>query len=67
MRTFMNDFVEKYAAYHMNYSKFKKQVEIHQLMPEKAVMAELANLRHAHTSNLQRQFELDANRKELGQ
>lgn len=53
MRAFMNDFVEKYAAYNMNYSKFKKQVEIHQLMPEKAVMSELSNLRHAHTNYLQ--------------
>jgi hypothetical protein len=67
MRAFMNDFVEKFAAYNMNYSKFKKQVEIHQLMPEKAVMAELANLRHAHTNYLQWQFERDASRKELGQ
>lgn len=44
-KSFMLDFVEKFAAYYSNYLKFKAQVELHQLMPEKAVMEELKQLR----------------------
>ena len=54
--TFMNDAMFNLGMSEFDgghYIKFKKQVEIHQLMPEKAVMAELQNLRHAHTNYLQ--------------
>ena len=36
-------------------------------MPEKAVMSELQDLKHAHSNYLQWAFERDASRKELGQ
>ena len=67
MRVFMNDFVEKFAAYNMNFNKFKANLEVHQLMPEKAVMQELATLRRAHQEYLQWKFERDLSKQELDQ
>jgi hypothetical protein len=42
IRTLQLDYIEKYCAYYVFYKKFKQQVEVHQLMPETAVMQELA-------------------------
>lgn len=61
----MLDYVEKYAAFYANYQKFKSQVEIHQLMPEKAVMNELKELRRAHRAYLQWKEDREASKRDL--
>jgi len=48
MNSFLQNFLEKYAAYYVNYIKFRDQVELHQLMPDKGVMHELKELKRAH-------------------
>ena len=47
MNTFVPNYLEKYAAFFVNYAKFKKRVDMHTLFPDKGVMAELAELRDA--------------------
>jgi hypothetical protein len=49
LKTFLVDYLEKYGAYFINYKKFKEQIELHQLMPDKEVMKELTELKRAHT------------------
>lgn len=48
MKTFFTDYIEKFGAFYINYVKFREQVELHQLYPDKAVMLELAELKRAH-------------------
>ena len=48
MKTFFSEYIEKFGAFYINYVKFREQVELHQLYPDKAVMAELAELKRAH-------------------
>jgi len=65
MKSFLVDFVEKYGSYSINYMKFRDQVELHQLMPDKAVMRELRELRRAHVQYQQWRADREASKKEL--
>ena len=47
MKTLLTDYVEKYASFSVNYQRFKERVELQQLMPDKAVVQELKDLRRA--------------------
>ena len=67
MKSFLVDFVEKYGSYSMNYMKFRDQVELHQLMPDKAVMNELRELRRAHVQYQQWRADREASKKELAE
>lgn len=48
MNTFLSDYLEKYASFNLNFEKFRQNLELHQLMPEKEVMLELTRLKKAH-------------------
>lgn len=65
MKSFMLDYVEKYAAFYSNYIKFKNQVELHQLMPEKSVMSELKELKQAHKAYLQWKDDREASKRDI--
>ena len=41
----MNGSLENYTQLHLNYQLFTELVELHQLMPDKGVMSELAQLK----------------------
>ena len=67
MKSFLMDFLEKYGSYFINYMKFRDQVELHQLMPDKAVMRELRDLRSAHQQYEQWRADREASKKELAE
>jgi len=67
MKGFLVDFVEKYGSYYVNYMKFRDQVELHQLMPDKMVMKELKDLRRAHLNYEQWKSDREASKKELAE
>jgi hypothetical protein len=67
MKSFMVDFVEKYGSYYVNYVKFRDQVELHQLMPDKEVMKELRDLRREHVRYEQWKAEQESHKKELAE
>ena len=59
--------MEKYGSYYVNYMKFRDQVELHQLMPDKMVMKELKDLRRAHQQYEQWRADREVSRKELAE
>ena len=48
VKTFLQDYLELYGAFQMNFEKFTEKIQIHQLMPDKLVMDEIRRLRSAH-------------------
>lgn len=38
MKTMLTDYIEKYASFSVNYRRFKENVELQPLMPDKAVV-----------------------------
>ena len=64
-KTLLSEHIENASSLYLNYLKFKEQVELHQLMPDKAVMAELADLRRQHETYELWREEQDEALKEL--
>jgi hypothetical protein len=67
MKTLLADYIEKYASYSVNYQRFKEGVELQQLMPDKAVMQELKDLKRARQQYEIWRAEREASRKELAE
>lgn len=62
MNNFLTNFLEKYAAFYINYCKFKEAVEIVTLYPDAAVMEELYELKQAHKQYVQWKHDRDLSR-----
>jgi len=65
MKSFLSDCLEVHAAYNLNFQRYKAQVDIHQLMPEKAVMNELRQLKSAHAQFLTWKADQEATVEEM--
>lgn len=65
MNSFLTNYLEKYGAYYVSYIKFRDQVDLHQLMPDKGVMEELKELKKVHQQYEQWKADREASKREL--